>query len=309
MDELETTNSKGSFGRFLLTLLRLILVLVLGVVIGVAAIFLAQYYYRQATEPARVNTLRLDSMETSQASLHRQIDERLEKFNERLSALEAQTDLAVNDLAGLQASQQALEELVQQLDQNLGGLGELQTGLEADLADLRSQMDFESARIDELLLTPTPFAAGTDLERLAREVKMLKALELLSRSRLHFLNADYGLAKKDMQNAYRVLVDLQVSGLAPESDEYVEMLDRLRQAARNLPASPGVAEKDLEIAWDLVVDMLTNPLEMGSKPTPTALPIELLTPSLLTDTPTPWVTITPTVTPTPWLTPTPTPTK
>ena len=309
MDELETTNSKGGFGRFLLTLLRLILVLVLGVVIGVAVIFLAQYYYRQATEPARVNTLRLNSMETSQAGLHHQIDERLEKFNERLSALEAQTDLAVNDLAGLKTGHQSLEELVQQLDQNLGGLGELQAALESDLADLRVQMDFESTRIDELLWTPTPMPAATDLERLAREVKMLKSLELLSRSRLHFLNADYGLAKKDVQNAYRVLVDLQLSGLAPEGDAYTELLDRLRQAARNLPASPGVAEKDLEAAWDLVVDMLTNPPEMSSTPTPTAVPMELLTPSLITDTPTPWVTITPTVTPIPWLTPTPTPTK
>jgi hypothetical protein len=156
----------------------------------------------------------------------------------------------------------------------------------------------------------TPAAAG-ELEMLTREVKMLKALELLSRSRLHFLNADYGLAEKDLQNAYRVLTDLQVAGLAPKSEVYEEAMSRLKQAGRNLPASPNVAENDLETAWDLLVEILTNPLGETEVPTVTPSPSGTYTPypTPPTWTPTTVKTLvasyTPTFTSTPWETPTP----
>ncbi|MCD4673867.1 MAG: hypothetical protein K8R77_14485 [Anaerolineaceae bacterium] len=302
----------GKFSRALLGLLRFILVVAVGAMLGVAGIFCAQYVYRQATAPAKANARRLDGMETQQASVHGQLDERMADFNERLAALEAQADVARNDVAGVQASQQALEDFVQQLDENLGGLGKLEAELEAELADLRSEMDIVHTRVARVTFTPTAAPAMDDLETLAREVKLLKALELLSRSRLHFLSADYGLAEKDIQNAYRVLVDVQVAGLAPKTEMYDEILSRLKQTGRHLPASPRIAQNDLETAWDLLVEILTNPIEEQETITPTPLPslgTGTLYPTPNTWTPTPLKspvsTATPTPTPTPWVTPTP----
>jgi TolA-binding protein len=314
MSEMEpTTRKKGGFGRFLLGVLRVFLVLAIGILVGTAGFFGVQYLLQQATAPAEANAQRLEGIETQQASVHGQLDERMADFNERLADLEAQADVTVNELDEIRGNEDALADVVSQLDQNLGGLGKLESELEIELAALRSTVAVMSTKDAVALLTPTmtPTATG-DLEALKQEVKMLKALELLSRSRLHFLNADYGLAEKDLQNAYRVLTDLQVAGLAPETEMYNEAMSRLQQAGRHLPASPRIAENDLETAWDLLVEILTNPGEEKEAATPTSALTTFATFTAFptyTSTPTPMKSPessnTPTITRTPWETPTP----
>ncbi len=290
INESDTTpRRQGGFSRFMAGLLRVLLVLTIGILVGTAGFFGVQYLLQQATAPAAANAQRLEGMETQQASLHGQLDERMADFSERLAALEARADVTINDIDEIRGNQDALADFVGQLDENLGGLGKLEGELEIELSALRSTVAVMSTADAVALLTPTPSPAEkNDLEMLTREVKMLKALELLSRSRLHFLNADYGLAEKDLQNALRVLADLQVAGLAPESEMYDEAMNRLKQAGRNLPASPNVAEKDLEIAWDLLVEMMTNPAAETESPimTPSPYSTSTLYPTPPTWTPT-----------------------
>lgn len=324
LNESDTVPRKGGgFGRFLLGVLRVLLVLAVGILIGAAGFFGVQYLMQQATAPAEANARRLAGIETQQASVHGQLDERMADFSERLADLEARADLTVNDLEEIRANEDALAEVVVQLDENLGGLAKLASEIEIELSALRSTVAVMNTQEAAARLTPTvtPAAVGVEeLEALTVEVKLLKALELMSRSRLHFLNADYGLAEKDLQNAYRVLTDLQVSGLMPENEMYNEMLQRLKQAGRSLPDSPRIAQRDMEMAWDLLVEILTNPIEVSkdertvkegtATPTPlstsSALPPSFVTPtSFPTRTPTNEVSKTPTPTPTPWETPTP----
>lgn len=301
---------QGGFGRFMMGLLRVLLTLTVAILIGTAGFFGVQYLLQQATAPAAANMQRLIGMETQQASVHQQLDERIADFSQRLADLEARADVTVNELDELRGNEDALADVVLQLDQNLGGLAKLEGELEIELAALRSTVAVMSTADAVAILTPTVTPVGTDdLEKLTQEVKMLKALELLSRSRLHFLNADYGMAETDLQNALRVLADLQVAGLAPKIDMYEEAMNRLKQAGRNLPASPNVAENDLETAWDLLVEILTNPVEEMQAPTPTPSLYGTITAyPTLTTTPTPLKSpelSTPTFTPTPWETPTP----
>ncbi len=313
MNESDTIPRKrGGFGRFLIGLLRVFLVLAIGILIGAAGFFGVQYLLQQATAPAVANAQRLEGIETQQASVHGQLDERMADFSQRLAALEARADVTVNELDEIRGNEDALADVVSQLDENLGGLGKLESELEIELSALRSTVAVMSTNDAAALLTPTMTPAGTDeLDMLTREVKMLKALELLSRSRLHFLNADYGLAEKDLQNALRVLADLQVAGLAPKAEMYEEAMSRLKQAGRNLPASPNVAENDLETAWDLLVELMTDPQEETKVPTVTPSPYDTSTPypTPPTWTPTPSKSPvssnTPTITRTPWETPTP----
>lgn len=316
MSEMEpTTRKRGGFGRFLLGVLRVFLVLAIGILVGAAGFFGVQYLLQQATAPAEANAQRLEGIETQQASVHGQLDERMADFNERLAALEARADVTANELDEIRGNEDALADVVSQLDENLGGLGKLEGELEIELAALRSTVAVMSTQDALALLTPTPTMTPTgtsDLEALALEVKMLKALELMSRGRLHYINADYGLAEKDLQNAYRVLVDLQVAGAAPDSDTYEEALNRLKQAGRNLPASPKVAGSDLEMAWDLLVEILTDPAQLKKPVTVTPTPI-LTYPATFTPFPTYTSTLapfdvpskTPAITRTPWETPTP----
>ena len=312
MNESDTIPRKRSgFGRFMAGLLRVLLVLAIGILIGAAGFFGVTYLLQQATAPAAANAQRLYTMETQQAAVHGQLDERMADFSNRLAALEAKADMTANDIDEIRANEDALADVVSQLDENLGGLGKLESELEIELSALRSTVAVMSTQDAAALLTPTVTPAGKgDLEALALEVKMLKALELLSRSRLHFLYADYGLAEKDLQTAYRILTDLQVGGLAPRTEMYDEAMSRLKQAGRNLPASPRVAETDLEMAWDLLVEMMTDPVKENMTPTLTPSPYGTITAyPTLTSTPTPLnspvSSNTPTITRTPWETPTP----
>jgi len=324
MSELKnTTPRRSGFARFLLGLLRVLLVLAVGILIGAAGFFGVRYLLDEATAPAEANARRLASIETQQADVRGQLNDRMADFSERLADLEASADVTVNDIDELRANEDALADVVSQLDQNLGGLAKLESELEIELSALRSTVAVMNTQDAIALLTPTAtpdVGAADDLKALTREVKMLKSLELLSRSRLHFLNADYGLAEKDLQNAYRVLVDLQVAGLAPEGEMYDEMLERLKEAGSQLPDSPNLAQSDMEIAWDLLVEILTNPVieektEADEEATATTTPLSsstALSPSFVTNTSFPTHTLTPeretktpTPTPTPWVTPTP----
>lgn len=289
VNDTKDENRGSGLGRFLMALLRLLLLLAVGILIGVAGYFGVQFLYQQATAPAAANTRRLEGFETRQAGQHQQLDERLAQFQERLTALEARADVSRNELDSMQASLQTLEDSLQQLDQNLGGLGRLQTDLEIEFGKLSYDWAWERTQTAWARLTPSPTPPLDDLQRLSREVKLLQAMELLSRSRLHFLAGDYGLAEKDIQTAAGVLEVVQETAPTSQTADYQEILTRLEQAASSLPAAPAAAESDLEIAWDGLVDILTYPIETA---TPTSTPdafqdIETLTPPFSTHTATP----------------------
>jgi hypothetical protein len=123
------------------------------------------------------------------------------------------------------------------------------------------------------------------LAELQRQVRLNRAIELLSRARLYLSQSNFGLAKQDVQAAQDLLVPLQTEIPTEKAAALQAVITRLGLALENLPAFPVVAVDDLDIAWQLLVEGLPE------------LPQETATPEPLSETPTPQVDVTPTASP------------
>jgi hypothetical protein len=112
---------------------------------------------------------------------------------------------------------------------------------------------------------------GTPLENIRNELKMVKAMELLTRSRLLLVANNLGLAQQDLQSASELLNGLQVSLPADQRGDLAEIIARLDKASSNLPERPLLASDDLEIAWQLLLLGLPDQSQ-SSTPDVTATP-------------------------------------
>jgi len=94
-------------------------------------------------------------------------------------------------------------------------------------------------------------AEDAPISILRRELQIVKAMELLTRSRLFILENNLGLAKDDLSAARDLLASMKVSASQVRAQK--DILARLDLAIGNLPASPVLAAEDVEIAWQLLL--------------------------------------------------------
>jgi hypothetical protein len=297
MSESNTTPAAPSgFRKFLRALLRLVLFgLVTAVIITVVYLGVV-YMLQNAVQPARVNAEQLRDLSTRQASRDEKSDERLDEMSQRLAELESQQDLNNEQFSGLKGD-------VEALNRAIGG----QTNTLNRLELLEGQMD-------SVLQFISPLATGTvqetlvasnqqlraDMVLMQRELKALKALELINRARLFILQENYGKAGNDMEEAHQSLLALR-DILPAESNGTIDLiLQRLELALLNIETAPGMASDDLEIAWGLLLSNLPNAEASTANEsiTPTFTPTPYLTETSVLITPTPYVTPTPQTSPT-----------
>jgi chromosome segregation ATPase len=190
----------------------------------------------------------------------------LDALKERINTIEIQNDTqkqALSELSGkfseLQREQQAyMEELDDARSDDQGKLAEFDSHLEQleeELDSLSTQVEQSGDQLDDLEDQLT--AIEEELETgdpsvavLRRELQLVKAMELLTRSRLFLVENNLGLAEDDIRTA-RDLLDAMV---VPDYQQATldEIILRLDMALGNLPESPILAAEDLEIAWQLL---------------------------------------------------------
>ncbi len=250
-EENMSKRSAGSaFKAVIRWLLRLILVVLIGAAIGAILYFVFANFYRQAIEPLQNNAARLSAIETSQVMSRDQLTERLDQLGERLAALENERTLDMEALDGLQGDITALDKAVQEQDDLLAQIEALQD----DLNDLEGVVSYEATQVMGLIATQQ--AQDAPLNVVRQELKQVKAMELLSRSRLYLMQNNYGSAKDDIENASTVLLALKDEVPDYQQATVEEWIARLELAADNLPDKPALASDDLEIAWRLLVEGL-----------------------------------------------------
>ena len=291
-----TPAAPGGFGRFLRALMRLMIFGVLVAILTAAVYLGVVYLFQNAVQPARANAEQLRDLSTRQASREKKSDERLDGMNQRMAELESQQDLNNEQFSRLKGD-------VEALNQAIGG----QTSTLERLELLEGQMN-------TVLQFISPLATGTvqetlvasnqqlraDMLSMQRELKTLKALELINRARLFILQENYGKAANDIEEAHQSLLALR-DILPAESRGKIDLiLQRLELALLNIQSAPGMASDDLEIAWGLLLSNLPNAesslLDVAIPPTFTPTPYITVTPGL--NTPTPYVTPTPQASPT-----------
>ncbi len=294
----------GAFLAFLKAFVRLILILLVALVIGAVIYFGVPQLYSTYVQPVQENTRAISDIQARQDLDKEQVNGRLEVLQERLDSLEVQNDEAKQVISSLQAELQAslaeLESLqaaqedtladtagqVADLEAALKAVGSSIDRLDAALADIAESA--ETNQEDLALLSEAFSATGNPINTLRRELQLVKAMELITRSRVSLGQSNFGLVEQDIQLARDLLVDLQPLVFDYQQEAVLAIVSRLELALDNLPDDPDLVDADLESAWELLVAGLPAeaPVEgesldagVASTPAPEATPTPVATPT------------------------------
>jgi hypothetical protein len=216
------------FMKFVFVLL-IIALLVSGV--GAGLYFGLPYLHQAFILPVDQNRERIAEVAQQQARdvllLNAQIDdlnEKLKDLTDELEALQARDDEFDSQLA-------AIETAIEAQNVSLARLEEMQSKLDQDAGQQRAGLSAE----------------------LARQVRLTRVIDLLSRARLYLSQSNFGQARQDVALARDLLTELRDE--SPEADRanLDAALFRLNLALGNLPGFPVIAVDDLNIAWNLLV--------------------------------------------------------
>ena len=163
--------------------------------------------------------------------------------------------------ADLGAIRDRLAELQDQLDSLAAG----QDRLDARMADEIANHDVHLAELDAMARTlgSTDDAAAAEA---VREITVLRAMELMSRSRLFMYESNFGQAEQDVQAAYDLLASVNRGTATTDYASIRAAAQRLDRVAAALPDFPVVASDDLDIAWQALLG------EVPPSPTPSPTP-------------------------------------
>lgn len=291
-----------AMGAFLRALLRLLVIAVLAVVIGAGIYYGLPALYQRYVQPIQMDVSSLEVMQADQEQAIQQLSGRVEDLSARINTLEVQADsdkqaiaeletqlenslsAQAENLLPIQTAQAAATERIDELDRALQSLDDQLTSLDTDFQSISTTAADNQEALAEL--QDKLQVEGTPLENIRNELKIVKAMELLTRGRLLLVANNLGLAQQDLQSASELLDELQASLPDDQKGDLVEIINRLDQASNNLPDRPILASDDLEIAWQLLLLGLPDPSQSATPevtsaaedssglatPTPTATP-------------------------------------
>ncbi len=266
----------AAFGR---ALVRLLAILIVAGLLAALLFWGVPAFTRRFLLPVEENRERLEQFQASQEQSNQQLSQGMERMQSRLGTLEAQSDQDAQQnartIAGLQTkldeAQKTLESRLAGSQSDLAGAQERLDAFGGSLQELSAAVDrlsaVQKAAQDDLgAIAGQEDARNSSLEALRREIQVMKAMELLLRSRLFLGQSNFGLARQDVQSARDLLAGLAKQAPAYQVRALDEIVARLELALGNLPDRPVFAADDLEIAWGLLVQGL--PGEAEATPTP-----------------------------------------
>jgi hypothetical protein len=239
-----------AFTNLIRAFLWLVLVSAILAGIGAGIYFGIPYLYERYVRPVEVNALQISRIATQQA------------------ADLATTRGEVADLGG-------------RLDSLEGRAGAVETTI-AEHTTALGQLDQTQARLESALGTQrTDLLADLDYQ-----VKLTRAIELLSRGRQYLSQSNFGLARDDVLSAREVLAGVQGAAPTDQVDSLTAVIARLDLTLGNLPGYPVIAAYDLEIAWQVLIDglpagaeALVTPMRVFPTLEPTGTPSPLPPPA------------------------------
>jgi hypothetical protein len=248
---------------FLRALVRLLLIICVAALLGLALYYGVPAVYTRFIQPVQENTLRIESLQTSQAQTDQLAAQNMTGAQNRLGTLESQynQDSQVmvtvqarlnnidtrsgNDESQIKASSERLDALDSSIQQIFSDMQAVTTTLKTDNTNIQELADKIKA-------------GDPAIKTLYQELQLVKAMELITRSRLFLGQNNLGLAQADIQAARDLLNGLQ-SQVEPFQTGAVDaVIKRLDLALGNLPGAPVLAADDLEIAWQMLITGLPN---------------------------------------------------
>ncbi len=273
-----------AFIAFARALVRIVLILLLAVLLLAGVYYGLPALYQRYVQPFESNLARLNDAQSRQEQANQQIDGRLDELSQRLEDLELQNDSHKQALDEVKTRLEEMER-TQQSDEQAGGsaqatatarLGEIETNLaamganleqvQAEIGAINQAMGQTSLQVQEIASLAE--VGEAPLQELRNELQLVKAMELLTRSRVYLVEDNLGLAEQDVRAARLLLAKLGGDVPSYQVKPLAAIIARLDAALSNLPTRPILAAEDLEVAWQLLRDGL--PGEATPQPTPTA---------------------------------------
>lgn len=254
------------FGKALKRVLRIALILL--VLAGIIAIIYygTPYVYQQFILPVEKNSNRISMLESTQLEEIKQLKNQLAELQTRLSVAETSLTSANQKMSRLEGDYLALQEVI---DDQAMQLSQIEL-LKGSFVELKDELDTHQGDISSL---------EVQINGLESRIRFTQAAGFLARARTYSYQSNFGLAERDVQMSYTLLLELK--NQSPEETELVStILERLELVMENLPEYPILAAADLEIAWQALT---------GGQ-----MEIEPVVPTRLMLTPTSSVIITPT---------------
>ncbi len=280
------TAQKPSFlarlGRFLF---RLLVVVIIGIALGVGIYFGVQAMYRIYVQPVQGYDARLDALESGMTQAEQLVVSRSDTLTERLDALEIQGDTTKENIADLdsrlavveseQAAQAAeLSAMAESLDALQISISDLQTGqaaMQSNLDDLQKSISDLEALSDDLDAAVQAILENSqNIETMSlgiqesvetaravqNEVTLLKAMEILTRSRIFLSQGNISLAQTEIRAGAALLAALQEQLPEGQAAYIGEAVDILNESLSYLPRSPLLASDRVEGAWQILFEGL-----------------------------------------------------
>jgi hypothetical protein len=249
-------------------LLRILLVLVVGGVIGAVIYFSTAgwvpYLEQRVFGPINNNQQQIQDMAATQQALEDQLAFLLEEFRE-------------NQAISHQDLESAFETAEQQADQ-------VQAAVETVSAFSFTQIPMQLAT-----LAAKQISNGNHISALATaqmgyfrngfETELARIIAHLSRANQYLLHANYGLAEEQLISARQILGDIEEELDSWQRLQALELTSAIEGAITDLPDDPSLASAKLELAWQMAVlgfQALPNQ-EVERTPSPT--PMESITPT------------------------------
>ena len=268
--ETHTTTRKPTSKTVPGVILRILLVVIIGSVIGGAIYFSAvgwiPYLDQRVFQPIDAHQQEIQGLLATQGILETQVAD-------LSAALDGVRSESYQDLQSTQFSiegsvtvlQDSLETLKDTADQNAYYSSTLLPSL---LSTVSAQQESTNLNLSALA------TVQMDRSLYSREAELLKVLALLSRANQFLLHNNYGSAEDVLKAANDYL--LKISGGSTGQDPLVdELLGLINGASGDLPNQPEIAAGKLDLAWQLVLVGLDEPAAGTS--TPTTAPDALLT--------------------------------
>jgi len=256
--------------------------LVLGAILGTLAFLGLAVFYIQYVQPLQESVEELDArIQQNEDQISRRLDDIADRlgviedqgdsFKEALADLEVQLEVIEASQETLAAGQGEIAEDIQVLDTEASDietrLGALETDLQAYIS-IKETLQAKLETLQEDVESASSFISGfnqnaeTISEQIAsygerwqaleNEVQLLKAMELLTRSRILLVQGNTDLALADIQDARDLLADLsgKVSGF--QETALLEITGRLDNVLERINTTPTSVFTLLENAWKLL---------------------------------------------------------
>jgi len=284
----EQTNETASLTRSQRFTTYLNIFLVLDAILGMLAFFGLPVLYFQYVQPLQ------ESVEDLEARIQQnedQISQRLDDIADRLAVIEDQSDSFKEALADLEvqletieasqeilaAGQSEIAEETQALDTEVSNMETRLGALESDLQAYISIKETLQAKLEALqedveaaslfisgfnqnaeTISEQIASYGERWQALENEVQLLKAMELLTRSRILLVQGNTDLALADIQDARDLLADLSGKVSNFQETALLEITSRLDNVLERINTAPTSVVNLLESAWKLLFASLPD---------------------------------------------------